>query len=171
MSRDEHPREQFPREAIIRPFRNEPFEVGARLCVIARLSERERATFDGIRIRNLRQRNTEREDDGERSGNDSFHGDRFTALERRVFLAPTSALAESCEPRRVAAASILMASFRMRIHLIGSSAAHLAATASSCIAGRAVSPILPRCRSHHIDADSDRAGHFVYSKPFDFLQI
>ena len=70
---DEHPREQFPREEVIRPFREEPFEIRARLHVIAGLSERERTTFDRIGIRNLRQRNAEREEDGERSGRHAFH--------------------------------------------------------------------------------------------------
>ena len=46
-------------------FRQQAFEIRARLRVITSLSQRERATFDGIRIRNLRQRHPQREQDTE----------------------------------------------------------------------------------------------------------
>jgi hypothetical protein len=46
-------------------FRQQTFEILTRLYVVAGLSERERATSDGTRIRNLRQRNAECEDDSQ----------------------------------------------------------------------------------------------------------
>jgi hypothetical protein len=60
-SGNEDPGEQFPRVEVVGVFRQQAFEIRACLRVITGLSQRERASFDGVRVGNLRERHPQRE--------------------------------------------------------------------------------------------------------------
>jgi hypothetical protein len=72
----QHACEQLSRREVVGPFRQQTFERRTRLYVIASLREFQRAAFDRIRIRHLRQRHTERDGRGQQRRRESFHRGR-----------------------------------------------------------------------------------------------